>query len=447
MGHAELTIQDQAAMRSISLDEYWMPFTPNRDFKRDPQMVVRAEGMYYINDRGEEIIDAASGLFCCAAGHGRREIADAVSRQLRELDFIAPFLRGHPRSFELATRIAALTPGDLNRIFFVNSGSEAVDTAMKVALAYHQARGQGGRTMFVSRERAYHGVNFGGVALSGLANNRRKFGPTLPGIAHMRHTHLKENLFTPGEGAHGAELADDLARFVALYGAENIAACFVEPIAGSTGCLVPPKGYLARLREICDQHGILLVFDEVITGVGRTGQPFAAQSFGVTPDMITMAKALTNGAQPMGAVAVSERIHDTIMAAAPEGAIEFFHGYTYSGHPASCAAGLATLDIYENEGLFERGRALSPYFIDAMFSLKDLPVVADIRGYGMMAAIDVHPDGAPGARGHRFQKQLFANGLHLKTTGDAAIVAPPLIAEKQHIDRITDVLRNTLAAL
>ncbi|MEO6565771.1 MAG: aminotransferase class III-fold pyridoxal phosphate-dependent enzyme, partial [Casimicrobiaceae bacterium] len=345
MGHAELTLQDQATKRQISLDELWMPFTPNREFKHDPKMIVRAEGMHYWNDQGGQLIDAASGLFCCAAGHCRKEIADAVSAQLRQLDFIAPFTRGHPKQFELATRIAELTPGDLNRIFFVNSGSEAVDTAMKVALTYHQARGQGGRNMFISRERAYHGVNFGGVSLSGMVNNRRKFGPTLPGIAHMRHTHLPQNLFTRGQGEHGAELAEDLQRFVTLYGAENIAACFVEPIAGSTGCLVPPKGYLQRLREICDQHGILLVFDEVITGLGRTGQPFAAQTFGVPPDIITMAKAITNGAQPMGAVAISERIHDTIMGAAADGAIEFFHGYTYSGHPAACAAGLATLDI------------------------------------------------------------------------------------------------------
>lgn len=277
---------------------------------------------------------------------------------------------------------------------------------MKVALAYHQARGQGGRNVFISRERAYHGVNFGGVALSGLVNNRRKYGPGLPGIAHMRHTHLPENFFTPGEGAHGVELAEDLTRFVNLYGAETIAACFVEPIAGSTGCLVPPKGYLQRLREICDAHGILLVFDEVITGFGRTGQAFAAQSFGVTPDLMTMAKGITNGAVPMGAVAISERIHDTIMGAAPEGAIEFFHGYTYSGHPVPCAAGIATLDIYQKDGLFERGRALSPYFLDAMFSLKDLPVVADIRGYGMLAAIDVHPQGGPGKRGHLLQKTV-----------------------------------------
>jgi beta-alanine--pyruvate transaminase len=317
MGHADATMTHSAATRALSLDEYWMPFTPNRDFKHDPKMIVRAEGMYYWSDRGDRIIDGASGLFCVAAGHARREIADAVSAQLRELDFVAPFTRGHPKQFELATRIAELTPGDLNRIFFTNSGSESVDTAMKVALAYHQARGQAGRTMFISRERAYHGVNFGGLSLAGLVNNRRRFGPTLPGIAHMRHTHIPENRRTRGEGQHGADLAEDLVRFVNLYGPENIAAVFVEPIAGSTGCLVPPKGYLARLREICDQHGIVLVFDEVITGLGRTGQNFAAQSFGVTPDIITMAKALTNGAQPMGAVAISERIHDTIMTGAP----------------------------------------------------------------------------------------------------------------------------------
>jgi len=447
MGHSEFTLANQPAQTPISLDELWMPFTPNRDFKSDPRIVVRAEGMYYYNDRGEKIIDASSGLFCVAAGHCRKEISEAVHRQLGELDFVAPFLRGHPKSFELASRIAELTPGDLNRIFFVNSGSEAIDTAMKAALAYHQARGQSGRTMFVSRERAYHGVNFGGVALSGIVNNRRKYGPGIAGVAHMRHTQLEQNRYAQGEGAHGAELADDLLRFVNLYGAENIAACFVEPIAGSTGCLVPPKGYLARLREICDAHGILLVFDEVITGFGRTGQPFAAQSFGVTPDIMTMAKALTNAAQPMGAVAISERIHDTVMAAAQDGAIEFFHGYTYSGHPAACAAGLATLDIYRNEGLFERGRELAPYFQDAMFSLKGTKNVTDVRGYGMFAAFDIESDGAPGRRGNVLQKKLFDNGLNLKNTGDCALVAPPLISERQHIDVIVDILRKTVSAL
>ena len=446
MDHAETKLRERPT-QPLSMDEYWMPFTPNRDFRREPKMVVRAEGMYYWNDHGDRIIDASSGLFCVNAGHGRREIADAVGAQLRELDFVAPFTRGHPKQFQLATRLAALTPGDLNRIFFTNSGSESVDSAMKLALAYHQARGQTGRTMFVSRERAYHGVNFGGVSLAGLVNNRRRYGPGVPGIVHMRHTHLPQNHMVKGEGEHGAELADDLARFVNLHGAENIAACFVEPIGGSAGCLVPPKGYLKRLREICDAHGILLVFDEVITGFGRTGQAFASQSFGVTPDIMTMAKGLTNAAQPMGAVAISERIHDTIMGAAPDGAIEFFHGYTYSGHPAACAAGIATLDIYKNDALFERGRELSPYLLDALFSLKDIPVVADIRGYGMMATIDVHADGAPGKRGQLFQKKLFANGLNLKTTGDCAIIAPPLIAERSHVDLIGDILRKTLKEL
>ena len=447
MGHAEHKILDQPQTAPISLAEYWMPFTPNREFKANPLLIVRGEGMYLWNDRGEKLIDAASGMFCCAAGHGRKEIADAVHRQLTDLDFIAPFLRGHPRAFELATRVAELTPGDLNRIFFTNSGSESVDTAMKVALAYHQARGQGGRNIFISRERAYHGVNFGGVSLSGMVNNRRKFGPTLPGIAHMRHTHIRENYFTRGEGAHGVDLAEDLMRFVNLYGAENIAACFIEPIAGSTGCLVPPKGYLKRVREICDAHGIVLVFDEVITGLGRTGHNFAAQAFGITPDIITMAKALTNGAVPMGAVAISERIHDTIMNAAPEGTIEFFHGYTYSAHPVACAAGVAALDIYRKDGLFERGREMAAYFQDAVFSLKSAPNVVDIRGYGMFAAIDVASDGVPGRRGHTLQKKLFENGLHLKSTGDAAIIAPPLIAEKKHIDEIHDKLAKTLAQL
>jgi beta-alanine--pyruvate transaminase len=450
MTHADTTLHtlpEQGARNPISMDEYWMPFTSNRDFRSDPKMIVRAEGMYLWNDHGERLMDGASGLFCVNAGHGRRQIADAVGAQLRELDFSAPFTRGHPKQFQLATRVAELTPGDLNRIFFVNSGSEAVDTAMKVALAYHHARGQGGRSMFISRERAYHGVNFGGVSLSGLINNRRKFGPTLPGIGHMRHTHLKENFYTPGQGAHGAELAEDLVRFINLYGAENIAACFVEPIAGSTGVLVPPKGYLQRLREICDAHGILLVFDEVICGFGRTGKAFAAQSFDVTPDLMTLAKGLTNGAQPMGAVAISERIHDTIFAAAAEGAIEFFHGYTYSGHPAACAAGLATLDIYRDEGLFERAAALSPYFLEALWSLKGLPLVSDLRGYGLLAGIDVASDGTPGRRGHALQKKLFDNGLHLKATGDCVIVAPPFIAERAHIDAIVDILRKTLQSL
>jgi beta-alanine--pyruvate transaminase len=319
---------------------------------------------------------------------------------------------------------------------------------MKVALAYHQARGQGGRNMFISRERAYHGVNFGGVSLSGLVNNRRKFGPTLPGIAHMRHTHLKENFFTNGEGAQGVELAEDLLRFINLYGAENIAACFVEPIAGSTGCLVPPKGYLQRLRQICDAHGILLVFDEVICGFGRTGKAFAAQSFGVTPDLMTMAKGITNGAQPMGAVAISERIHDTIFGAAAEGAIEFFHGYTYSGHPVACAAGIATLETYADEGLLTRAASLARHFEDCVHALNGLPHVIDLRNLGLMAGIELAPrPDAPGKRAFDAFVKCFEQGVLIRVTADIIALSPPLIVEKPQIDRIFETLSGVLKTL
>jgi beta-alanine--pyruvate transaminase len=445
MGHTDpkLHANPAAAPAAPSLAEFWMPFTPNRSFKADPKLFVRAEGMYYWTDHGDRVIDASSGMFCVNAGHGRREIADAVYRQLQELDFAPPFTRGHPKSFALAERVAQLTPGNLKRIFFVNSGSEAVDTALKLALAYHQARGQAGRTLFVSRERGYHGVNFGGVALAGLVNNRRRFTSALH-VAHLRHTHIPENRFVRGEGETGADLADDLLRIVDLHGAENIAAVVVEPIAGSTGCLVPPKGYLERLRAICDAHGLLLIFDEVITGFGRTGAAFAADSFGVTPDLMTMAKGLTNAAQPMGAVAGATPIHDTVMNAAADGAIELFHGYTYSGHPAACAAGLAVLDIYEREQLFARAGILSPYFLDALWTLRDVGVVTDLRGYGLFAAIDVASDGVAGRRGYRLQQALFDNGLHLKTTGDSLLLAPPLIADESHVDMMVDILGRTL---
>lgn len=431
---------------SEKLEHYWMPFTANRDFKANPRMFVSGEGMYYTSHEGKRILDGSSGLFCVAAGHGRREVADAVGKQLIELDYCAPFQSAHPLAFELAQRVAALTPGDLDYVFFTNSGSEAVDTALKIALAYHRARGQGQRMRFISRERAYHGVNIGGTSLSGLVKNREAFGVGLTGVAHLRHTWLPENRFTKGQPESGAELAEDLQRMVGLYGADTIAACFVEPIAGSTGILVPPKGYLERLREICDAHGILLVFDEVICGFGRTGKAFAAQSFGVTPDMMTMAKALTNGAQPMGAVAVSKDIYDTICGPAPAEAIELFHGYTYSAHPAACAAGLAVLDIYEKEGLFERAADMSEYFLEAVFALSDLPVITDIRGYGLIAGFDVAPAGTPGVRGYEVQKRLFEAGMHIKMTGDAGILAPPLIAEKAHIDEMCAILRDVLKA-
>lgn len=429
------------------MQHQWLPFTPNREFKADPQLFARAKDQFYFDLAGRPILDAGSGLFTTPAGHCREEIAEAVHRQLQELDFTPGFLRAHPKSFELARRIAGLLPEGLDRVFFVNSGSEAVDTAMKMCLAYHRARGEAGRTVFVSRERAYHGVNFGGVALSGMVNNRRAFGGTVHGVSHMRATWLEATRFQIGQPDQGAELADDLLAAIRVHGAENIAACVVEPIAGSTGVLVPPRGYLERLREICSAHGILLVFDEVICGFGRTGEAFAAQSFGVTPDLVTMAKAITNGAVPMAAVAAARFIHDTVMDAAPEGAIEFFHGYTWSAHPVACAAALASLELYERDGLFARARALSPVFLEAVASLRDLPLVTDIRGYGMIAGIDLASDGKPGRRGQLLQKKLYDNGLHLKTTGDCAILAPQFIFTEAHIARMTDILRSTIASL
>ncbi len=428
-----------------SLDHFWMPFTPNREFKAEPRLFERAQGVHYFTPDGRKILDGSSGLFCTPLGHGRREIADAVHEQLLTLDFTPTFTRAHPKAFALASRVAEFTPPGLDRVFFANSGSEAVDTAMKIALAYHRARGEGQRTMFVSRERAYHGVNMGGVALSGLVRNRETFGAGVPGVVHMRHTHLPENRFARGLPEKGAELADDLARLGALHGFANIAAVFIEPIAGSTGCLPPPRGYLERVRELCDQHGILLVFDEVITGWGRTGQPFAAQSFGVTPDLITMAKAITNGAQPMGAVAVKRAIHDTIVERGPMHAPEFFHGYTYSAHPAACAAALATLALYDAEDSFARARALAPYFQERVFSLGDLPAVVDVRGFGLLAGVDVRTkDGAPGLAGNEVQKRLFDAGLHVKATGDALLLAPAFVTTRAQVDEAVDVLRDVL---
>jgi len=427
-----------------SMENLWMPFTSNRDFKADPRIISHAEGVYLYTPDGDKIIDASSGLFCCAAGHSRPEIAEAVGKQLNKLAYTAPFQMGHELSFELARRVSQLTPVGMDRVFFVNSGSEAVDTAIKIALAYHYVRGEGQRQRLVSRERAYHGVNLGGVALSGMVKNRQAFGVGLPAVAHMRHTWQPQHRFTRGQPQQGAELANDLERVIQNFGADSIAACFVEPIAGSTGCLVPPVGYLERLRQLCDEHGILLVFDEVICGFGRTGEPFASQSFSVTPDIMTLAKALTNAAQPMGAIVVGRHVYDSIVDAAPDKTIELFHGYTYSGHPAVCAAGIATMDIYKNENLFARGRDLSDYFLDAMFSLSDCKTVTDVRGYGLIAGIDVAPAGSPGTAGLSAQKQLFHKGLHVKATGDALIVAPPLVSSRQHIDEIHDKLNQVL---
>ena len=427
-----------------TLENQWMPFTANRDFKADPRLVVKGKGINYTNHHGDNIIDGSSGLFCCAAGHGRQEIADAVAQQLMELDFCPHFQIGSPPSFELASRVSALTPDNMNNVFFTNSGSESIDSALKIAMAYHSARGESSRSCFVSRERAYHGANIGGTSLSGLMRNRQTFGSLMPGVVHMRHTWNSASRFIRGQSDIGAELADDLHRFCELLGGGNIAACFVEPIAGSTGCLVPPRGYLERLREICDAHGILLVFDEVITGFGRTGKPFASETFGVIPDIMTLAKAITNGVLPLGAVVVKDKIYDTINESAPDGVIDFFHGYTYSGNPVSCAAGLATLNIYEREDLFKRGADLSEYFLDSVFDLEDISAVIDIRGYGLFAGIDLAADGVPGTAGTRALKALFKAGLHIKFTGDTAIMAPPLIAKKSDIDNIVGILREVL---
>jgi len=432
-------------MKVENLERHWLPFTNNREFKREPRLFVRASGMHYYTPNGRKVLDGSSGLFTSAAGHCRPEIAAAVAKQLETLDFTPSFQRSHPGAFELADGVAALTPEGLDHVFFCNSGSEAVDTAMKVALAYHLARKEGQRNYFVSRERAYHGVNIGGTALSGMVRNREVFGALMPGILHLRHTLLPENRLTRGMGAKGAELADDLARFVNLVGEKRIAAVFVEPIAGSTGVIVPPRGYLERLREICTRYGILLVFDEVICGFGRTGEAFGAASFGVTPDLITMAKALTNGAQPMGAVAVHGNIYRTILDAAPDGVPEFFHGYTYTAHPAACAAGLATLEIYRKEELFARAKDLSGYFLDRMFALGDLAGVADVRGFGMLAGVEVKPGRAPGVRGHELQAKLYDRGLHVKTTGDVAIMAPAFVASRADIDAMADMLREAIS--
>lgn len=426
------------------LEQHWMPFTSNREFKESPRLIVEGKGVYLTDHKGGTVIDGSSGLFCCPIGHGRSEIAEAVYQQLLQNDYASPFMTSTPGAFELANRVARITPDPINHVFFVNSGSESIDTALKMVMAYHRARGEGQRTRFVSRERAYHGVNIGGLSLSGMVKNRETFTSVMPNIVCMRHTWNPDELFVRGQPESGAEMADDLQRFCETYGGSTIAAVFVEPIAGSTGILVPPKGYLERLREICDEHGILLVFDEVITGFGRTGSAFASQEFGVTPDLMTMAKALTNGAQPMGAVAVRDEIYETITTAAPENAIEFFHGYTYSGHPAACAAGIAVQKIYEEEALFDKSAEMSEYFLDGLFSLRNIEAVKDIRGYGMIGGVELHAKGAPGVRGTQAQKDLFWNGMHVKFTGDTACVAPPFISEKAHIDEMIDKLRQTL---
>ena len=429
-----------------SLEAHWMPFTDNRGFKEDPRLIVRAEGVHLYDHHGGQLIDGSSGLFCSPAGHCHPKIIEAVHQQMKDYTYVMPFQAGHPASFALAEKVSRLTPEPMNHVFFVNSGSEAVDTAMKIIMAYHHARGDM-RTRFVSRERAYHGVNIGGVSLSGMVKNRDIFHATVPGVVMMRHTWSEDELFIPGGQPqnNGVELANDLERICATYGPGNIAAVFVEPVAGSTGTLPPPVGYLERIREICDQHGILLVFDEVITGFGRLGTNFAAQKYGVEPDIMTMAKALTNGSIPMGAVAVKDEIYDTVVGSSPRGLTEFFHGYTYSGHPAACAAGIAMMDILEEEDLVQRAADLAPYFEEVLFAgLKDHEMVKDIRVAGLMASVEVFPNGGPGMRGTALQKEMFWEGLSVKFTGDNAVLAPQFIAERAHVDEIVDKFRKTL---
>lgn len=424
---------------TASPDHFWMPFTANRQFKAHPRLLERAEGMYYTDTQGRQVLDGTAGLWCCNAGHGRREIAEAVSQQLMHLDFAPTFQMGHPLPFELAERLSAIGPVGLNRVFFTNSGSESVETALKIALAYQKLIGQGSRTRLIGRELGYHGVGFGGISVGGMINNRRAFGPLLPGVDHLSHTlDIPRNAFSKGLPAQGAEKAEELERLIALHGAETIAAVIVEPMSGSAGVILPPVGYLQRLRDITRKHGILLIFDEVITGFGRVGEAFAAQRWGVTPDILTCAKGLTNGALPMGAVLVAESLFETFMQG-PESAIELFHGYTYSGHPVACAAALATLDIYARENLFQKAIELEDYWQNALSSLEGLPGIVDIRTVGLVAGIQFAPD-ATGPKAYRIFTQCFEDGLLVRASGDVIAVSPPLIIEKPQIDLLFEKL-------
>jgi len=422
-----------------------MPFTANRQFKSKPRMLVRASGMHYFTPDGRQILDAVAGLWCVNAGHARPEITEAVSRQLATLDYAPAFQMGHPGAFALAERLADIAPKGLEQVFFVNSGSEAVDTALKIAVGYHRMRGEGTRTRLIGRERGYHGVGFGGISVGGIVSNRKMWsGVLVPGVDHLPHTHdLTKNAFSRGLPAHGAHLADELERIVTLHDASNIAAVIVEPLAGSAGVLIPPKGYLERLRQICDRHGILLIFDEVITGFGRTGSAFAAEEFGVLPDIITCAKGLTNGVVPMGAVIVKKSVHDAFMQG-PDG-IELFHGYTYSAHPVACAAGLAALEIYEREGLLRRARSLAADWENAAHSLKGLPHVIDVRNYGLILGLELAGiPGKPGARAFEVYLKCFERGLLIRQTGDIIALSPPLVIEREQIGRIFETLAAVL---
>ncbi|TCP63150.1 beta-alanine--pyruvate transaminase [Rhodovulum bhavnagarense] len=430
------------------LSAFWMPFTANRQFKKAPRMLVGASGMFYHTADGREVLDGTAGLWCCNAGHCRPRITQAIQEQAAELDYAPAFQMGHPKAFELASALRDMAPEGMEHVFFTNSGSESVETALKIAIAYHRARGEGARTRLIGRERGYHGVNFGGISVGGIVNNRKMFGTLLGGVDHLPHTHLPDqNAFTRGQPEHGAHLADDLERIVALHGAETIAAVIVEPMAGSTGVLMPPKGYLERLREICTKHGILLIFDEVITGFGRLGSAFAADHFDVMPDMMTVAKGLTNGVIPMGAVLTTPAIHDAFMQG-PEHVIELFHGYTYSGNPIAAAAGLATLETYREEGLFENAASLASYWEDALHSLKDQPHVIDIRNMGLVGAIELEPiAGDPTRRAFGAFLAAYEKNLMIRTTGDIIALSPPLIIGKAEIDRIVETLSEVLRTL
>ncbi len=431
-----------------SLDAFWMPFTPNRAFKADPRMLTRADGMYFYTPEGRPVLDGTAGLWCSNAGHNVPRIVEAIRRQAGELDFSTTFNLGHPLAFEFANRLAAVLPGGLDRIFYTNSGSESADTALKIALAYQRVRGKGTKTRLIGRERGYHGVNFGGISVGGIVKNRMYFGSLLTGVDHLPHTHdLARNAFSRGQPQYGADLADALERLVTLHDASTIAAVIVEPVAGSTGVLIPPVGYLQRLRELCTKHDILLVFDEVITGFGRLGAPFASQRLGVTPDIVTMAKGLTAAAVPMGAVAVKREIYDTLMDGA-DAPIELFHGYTYSGHPLASAAGIAALDTYLEDGLFDRAAALSPYWEDAFHGLKGARHVIDIRNLGLIAGIELEPrPGAPTARALEAFRACFDAGVLIRVTGDIIALSPPLIIEKAQIDQIVETIRSVLGGL
>jgi len=432
----------------MDLEAYWMPFTANRQFKAKPRMLAKSAGMHYWTPEGRQILDAVAGLWCVNAGHSRKEITEAVTQQLQTMDFAPAFQMGHAGAFDLANALKKIAPAGLDHVFFTNSGSEAVDTAMKIVLAYHRIKGDAQRTRIISRERSYHGVNMGGTSIGGIVGNRKWWASSLlPGVDYLPHTHdLKRNAFTRGEPEHGAELADELEKLVLFHDPSTIAAVFVEPIAGSTGVLVPPKGYLKRLREICDKYKLLLVFDEVITGFGRTGSAFAAQEFGVTPDLITGAKGLTNGCIPMGCVLVSKAVYDQFMQQ-PDG-IEFFHGYTYSAHPVACAAGLATLGIYERDGLLTRAKSLARYWEDAAHSLKGSPSLIDIRNYGLIAALEFEPiPGKPGARAFEIFVKCFEKGVLVRQTGDIIALSPPLIVERAQIDQIFSTLAEVLKSV